>query len=129
MTDSRFILDFPSLAWNLKNTLIKSLVSRRPALKGKVLMAEQMQQKYTVPTLSKCILLWQMDAVVPAFRKGVHSTAWGLDLAPYLLLERQLWEERMRKEGRRKVSVNIQQAYVQLCSVMFSLTWKTMLYL
>lgn len=77
-------------------------------------MAEQMQQEYTIPTLSKCIL-WQMDPVVPAFRKGIRSTAWGLDIAPYLLLGRQLWEEKMRKEGRkRKLSVNMQQVRVQL---------------
>lgn len=44
-----------------------------------------MQKEYTIPTLSKCILLQQTHAVVSAFCKNNHITAWkawGLTLAP-----------------------------------------------
>lgn len=89
---------FPAWHRILKNNMIKSLVSGRPALKVRALKPEQMQQEYTIPTLSKCSLLQQTHAVASPSHKDYRITAWlawGLDLASYLLqegsCERRTW--------------------------------------
>lgn len=126
VTDNRFILDFPAWHRILKNTLIKSLVLRRPALNGECWKSEQMQQEYTIPTLSECSLLYQTNDVASPSHKDYHITAWlarGLDLAPYLLLGVLLREGSVRKEGRRDLSAHMQQA----CALLFVLENHTVL--
>lgn len=76
---------FPAWHRILKNTMIQSLVSGRPALKVRALKPEQMQQEYTIPTLSKCSLLQQTNAVASPSHKA--WLAWGIDVASYLLQE------------------------------------------